>query len=99
MFEIPVPNVEALLVGLAPQVDLHHGHLPKESLGCELRQSLLRRSLVARRPAMFCPGRSFATGGDPEKMAEFDKRLEIPSVPGRFRLVTAIRGLGLVGEA
>jgi len=56
-------------------------------------------SLAARRPAMFYMGRSFATGGDPVKVAEFDAIWDLPGVPRRFRFVTLVWGLGLVGEA
>ena len=56
-------------------------------------------SLAARRPVMFFLGRAFETGGDPEKSAEFDARWEIPGVAWRFRLVTAVWGVALVGEA
>ncbi|MBV8235422.1 MAG: hypothetical protein JO075_06945 [Acidimicrobiia bacterium] len=56
-------------------------------------------SLAARRPVMFYLGRAFETGGDPEKVAEFDTRWEIPGVAWSFRLVTAIWGIALVAEA
>ena len=56
-------------------------------------------SLGARRPAMFYMGRSFATGGDPVKVTEFDAIWDLPGVPRRFRFVTLVWGLGLMGEA
>src|SRR5436305_990872 len=56
-------------------------------------------SLAAPRPAMFYMGRAFATGGDPAKVAEFDAIWDLPGVPRRFRFVTLVWGLGLVGEA
>ena len=56
-------------------------------------------SLPMSRPAMFYLGRAFATGGDPDKVAEFDARWELPTVPRRFRFVTAVWGVSLVGEA
>ncbi len=56
-------------------------------------------SLAAKRPAMFYMGRMFATGGDPTRMAEFDEVWTLPTVPGRFRMVTAVWGIGLTGEA
>jgi len=56
-------------------------------------------SLPARRPVMFYLGREFATEGDSTKRAEFDETWELPGVPARFRLVTAVWGVGLVGEA
>src|SRR6202011_1662920 len=56
-------------------------------------------SLGARRPVMFFLGRSFSAGTDAAKTAEFDEMWELPSVPRRFRFVTAVWGVGLVSEA
>jgi len=56
-------------------------------------------SLAAPRPAMFYMGRLFATGGDPDQVAEFNEIWELPTVPRRFRIVTLVWGVGLVGEA
>ena len=56
-------------------------------------------SLLTRRPIMFYLGRSFAAGGDGEKVAAFNERWKLPTVPHRFRLTTAVWGFGLVGEA
>jgi hypothetical protein len=56
-------------------------------------------SLFAKRPIMFYLGRSFATGGDRAQMAAFDQRWDYPTVPHRFRLVTVVWGIGLIGEA
>lgn len=56
-------------------------------------------SLLAARPAMFYMGRLFATGGDPEQVAEFNQLWDLPTVPRRFRMVTAVWGVALVGEA
>ena len=56
-------------------------------------------SLAAPRPAMFYMGRLFATGADPARMAEFNEIWDLPTVPRRFRVVTAVWGVGLVGEA
>jgi len=56
-------------------------------------------SLTARRPVMFYMGRYFATAGDKEKFAEFEAIWELPGVPWRFRFVTAVWGLALMGEA
>ena len=55
-------------------------------------------SLLRPRPAMFYLGRAFSTGGDPEKVAEFDEIWDLPGVPGRFRLVTTVWGVGLIAE-
>jgi hypothetical protein len=56
-------------------------------------------SLAAPRPAMFYMGRLFATGGDPARTAEFNEIWQLPTVPRRFRFVTLVWGVGLVGEA
>ncbi len=55
-------------------------------------------SLFARRPMMFLLGRSFATGGDPAKVAEFDQIWDAPGARRRFRRVTAVWGAGLIAE-
>jgi hypothetical protein len=56
-------------------------------------------SLAAPRPAMFYMGRLFATGGDPAQIEEFNGVWDLPTVPRRFRIVTLVWGVGLVGEA
>ena len=56
-------------------------------------------SLLAPRPAMFYLGRAFATGGDPIAVEEFNGIWERPGAARRFRKVTAVWGIGLVGEA
>jgi hypothetical protein len=56
-------------------------------------------SLAASRPAMFHLGRAFATGGDPDKTVEFDGHWKLPGVATRFKIVTAVWGAVLVGEA
>jgi hypothetical protein len=56
-------------------------------------------TLMLRRPAMYYLGRSFSTGNDPEKVAEFDEIWELPGVPRRFRFVTTVWGVALVAEA
>lgn len=56
-------------------------------------------TLAARRPAMWYLGRAFSTGGDAEKVAEFDTMWGLPGVPNRFRFITAVWGVALVAEA
>lgn len=56
-------------------------------------------TLPAPKPAMWFLGRAFATGGDRAKQAEFDELWEVPTISRRFRVVTAMWGAGLVGEA
>jgi uncharacterized membrane protein len=48
---------------------------------------------------MYYLGRAFATGGDPEAVREFDTIWDLPGVPGRFRLITAVWGVSFAGEA
>lgn len=55
-------------------------------------------SLLGRRPAMFYLGRMFATNGDEAAVAEFDTIWERPGARRRFRRVTAVWGIGLLGE-
>lgn len=56
-------------------------------------------SLPARRPLMWYLGREFATGGDAAKREAFDQVWDMPGSPRRFRIVTAVWGVGLAGEA
>lgn len=56
-------------------------------------------SLATRRPAMFYMGRVFATGGDPKAVEEFNAIWLRPGAARRFKMVTAVWGLGLIGEA
>ncbi|MHB8464218.1 MAG: VC0807 family protein [Acidimicrobiales bacterium] len=56
-------------------------------------------SLPARRPMMWFLGREFATAGDQAKREAFDQIWDMPGSPRRFRLVTAVWGFGLLGEA
>jgi hypothetical protein len=56
-------------------------------------------SLLVPRPTMFYMGRAFSTGGDAQRAAEFNKLWDLPTVPRRFRVVTAVWGVGLVAEA
>jgi hypothetical protein len=56
-------------------------------------------TLALRKPAMYYLGRSFSTGNDPIKIAEFDDIWALPGVPRRFRFVTTVWGVALVAEA
>jgi hypothetical protein len=56
-------------------------------------------SLFAPRPVMFYMGRSFSTGGDAAKVAEFNTVWGMPGVPRRFRTITAVWGVTLLAEA
>lgn len=53
---------------------------------------------VGRRPVMFHLARSFSTGGDAAKVVEFEAIWHLPGVPSRFRLVTVVWAVGLIGE-
>ena len=48
---------------------------------------------------MFYLGRSFATGGDAARRADFDDMWQLPGVANRFRFITAVWGVTLVAEA
>jgi hypothetical protein len=92
----------SILIGLFGAVALHG-----DTLLLKIRDSSVTgtfgavclASLAARRPAMFYLGRSFATGGDPDKQADFDQIWELPTVAYRFRVVTATWGVVLLTEA
>lgn len=56
-------------------------------------------SLAAARPAMFYIGRALSAGGDREKSAAFDALLDLPGGSRTFRVITAVWGAGLIGEA
>jgi hypothetical protein len=56
-------------------------------------------SLPAPRPAMFYLGRAFATGGDADKVAQFELMWQVEGVSRRFRIVTLVWSVALVGEA
>jgi hypothetical protein len=98
---IGIISLIGIAVGLVGAVALHGN-----ATLLKLRESMLTglfgvvclASVFARRPAMFFLGRAFATGGDPEKMAEFDTIWDLPGTPRRFRLVTLVWGAGLLGE-
>jgi nitrite reductase/ring-hydroxylating ferredoxin subunit len=55
-------------------------------------------SLPARRPLMFFVARHFAAGGDPAKIATWDKRVEHPGFRQGMRFVTLVWGLGALAE-
>jgi hypothetical protein len=56
-------------------------------------------SLIGRRPLMFYLGRAFASEDHPSASADFDQMWQLPTVARRFRFVTAVWGVCLVGEA
>jgi hypothetical protein len=71
----------------------------RESMLTGLFGAVCLGSLLAPRPAMYFLGRAFATGGDPEKVAEFEPVWFEPGAARRFKIVTAVWGVGLLGEA
>jgi hypothetical protein len=71
----------------------------RESLVTGLFGAICLMSLATRRPVMFPLARSFSTGGDPVKVAEFNGIWDRPGVPARFRFITALWGVALVTEA
>jgi hypothetical protein len=98
---IGIISLVGITVGLVGAVALHGN-----ATLLKLRESMLTglfgvvclASVFARRPAMFFLGRAFATGGDPDKVAEFDAIWELPGTARRFRVVTLVWGVGLLGE-
>jgi hypothetical protein len=91
----------AIVIGVFTGLVLHGG-----TLILKIRQSSFTGlfglaclvSLGLRRPLMFVLARDFATGGDPTKRQAFDGQWQVPSMPRRFRFVTAVWGVGLVIE-
>ena len=56
-------------------------------------------SLLLPRPLMFYFGRQFASGGDPERAAAFEGLWQYPQFRAVNRNMTAVWGLGYLGEA
>ncbi|MBD5633939.1 MAG: hypothetical protein IAI49_05615 [Candidatus Eremiobacteraeota bacterium] len=73
--------------------------LVKESALTGLFGALALGSLLAPRPMMFFLGRQFATGGDPELIAEWNSRWQYPFFRTVQRTITAVWGLAYVVEA
>jgi hypothetical protein len=91
-----------IAVGLVGAVALHGSATllkVRESLLTGLFGAVCLGSLAAKRPVMYYLGRSFATGGEPAQVEEFDTIWDLPGAARRFRFVTAVWGVGLVGEA
>ena len=91
-----------IVLGLVGAVALHGSATllkVRESLLTGLFGAVCLGSLAAKRPGMFYLGRSFATGDDPAQVEEFNSIWELPGAARRFRVVTAVWGVGLVGEA
>jgi len=94
-------SLVGIAVGLVGAVLLHGN-----ATLLKLRESMLTgvfglvclASLLAARPAMFYMGRAFATGGDPTKADDFEVLWVMPGAARRFRVVTAVWGVGLLGE-
>lgn len=99
---IGVISLIGIVIGIAGAVAFHGN-----ATLLKVRESLLTgvfgvvciASLGARRPAMYYMARSFATGGDADKARSFDEMWDLPGVPRRFRVITAIWGVGLLAEA
>lgn len=71
----------------------------RESLVTGVFGAVCLASLLRTKPVMFYLGRAFSTGGDAAAVAEFDTIWDLPGVPARFRLTTAVWGVVLVAEA
>lgn len=74
-------------------------YLVKESFLTGLFGLACLVSLVRARPLLFSLGRQFASGGDRERAARYDRHWENPAFRSRQRLLTAVWGGILVGEA
>lgn len=99
---IGVIALVGLTIGLASALLLHGDATLlkiRESVFTGIFGLICLGTLAARRPAMWFLGRAFSTGGDPEKVAEFDEIWDLPGVPRRFRFITAVWGVALVAEA
>jgi hypothetical protein len=99
---IGIISLIGIVVGLVGAVALHGNATllkVRESLLTGLFGLVCLGSLAAARPVMYYLGRAFATGGDPIKVAEFNSMWHQPGAPRRFRIVTAVWGFGLLGEA
>jgi len=99
---IGIISLIGIVVGLVGAVALHGNATllkVRESLLTGLFGVVCLGSLLAARPVMYYLGRAFATGGDPSKAAEFDTMWHRPGAARRFRIVTAVWGCGLLGEA
>jgi hypothetical protein len=56
-------------------------------------------SLRIRRPVMFYIGRSLSAGANPARRAAYDGLWDRPGGPHAFRVITAVWGVGLIGDA
>ena len=56
-------------------------------------------SLRFRRPVMFYIGRSLSAGGNPARQAAYNGLWDRPGGPHVFRVITAVWGVGLIGDA
>jgi hypothetical protein len=56
-------------------------------------------SLRFRRPVMFHIGRSLSAGANPARQAAYDGLWDRPGGPHAFRVITAVWGVGLIGDA
>jgi len=99
---VGIISLVGITAGLAGAVLMHGDPFllkVRDSLATGVFGVICLASLPARRPAMYYLGRAFATGGDLVKKAGFDDMWVLPGVRRRFRVVTAVWGVGLVGEA
>jgi hypothetical protein len=56
-------------------------------------------SLATKRPLMFFVARAFATGGDTERIADWNARLALPGFRRNMRRLTAVWGAGTLAQA
>jgi hypothetical protein len=90
-----------IVVGAATSLLLSDARLLllKESAVTGILGLLFLASVPTSRPVIFLFGRRFATGGDPERVAWWNGLWQYPLFRRTQRLMTAMGGVGLFGEA
>jgi hypothetical protein len=88
-----VGSIIAALIGGSPQLLL----IRESAVGAIMGLAFLV-SLVFERPLFFYLARHFRAGNDPEKVAAFAKQWERPALRRAYRIITAVWGIGSLGE-
>ena len=99
--ELSILALLALAVGVAAALAVHDVRIlvVRNAATTALLGLVMLGSLVLRRPLIFYFGRRFATDGTPEGAARWDSYERYPSFRRANRVVTAVWGVGLLGEA
>jgi hypothetical protein len=98
---IGVISLVFIVVGVAASLvsgDVHFV-LVKDSFFTGLFGLVFLGSLLGPRPLMFYFGRSFATGGDPARIARWNGLWQYPGFRRVIRIMTAVWGVAYVVEA